>query len=151
MWIAFTNYARNTGINMYEKQELAFHEALGQRVRDLRKAKKMSQEELGEAVRLSRSQISYIEIGKSSFKMSVIPAMVRILDTTYEYLLEGNDAASRPISEPQAEYRTRKKSKKPQADDPDLLDCQRRYALLEAENQGLLKAINEIGKSLKKE
>ena len=53
---------------------------IGQRIRKIRKARGLSQEQLAEACNLSTSYISYIETGKKKINFSKLEKIARILD-----------------------------------------------------------------------
>lgn len=61
---------------------------LGRKIRDRRKAMKMSQETLAEKSKLSRARISAIESGKSKdILVSTLMAISSALDTSVEFFL----------------------------------------------------------------
>ena len=63
--------------------------ALGARIRDLRKARGMTQEELAERAGLHSRYISRIELGGANFGVSVLFQIARGLGSTPSELLAG--------------------------------------------------------------
>ena len=62
--------------------------SFGQKIRDCRKSKKMSQEELAKRSNLSRARISAIENGKCrDILVSTLVTIASALDTTVEFFL----------------------------------------------------------------
>ncbi|MGI9951378.1 helix-turn-helix transcriptional regulator [Moorellaceae bacterium AZ2] len=64
---------------------------LAQRLRDLRKAKRMSAPTLGRKIGLSRSAISRIETLKSAPSLEVLCGLAKALDCTPDFLLGFRD------------------------------------------------------------
>ncbi len=64
-------------------------ETLGQRIRAARVRKNMTQEELAETMRTTKSMISYYENDHGDMKQSMIAEFAEILGTTVEYLVCG--------------------------------------------------------------
>ena len=63
------------------------YKAIGQRVRDARLKKQMTQEELAEKVGISTSYASAIETGASKVALPTLIQLANTLDTTVETLL----------------------------------------------------------------
>lgn len=63
------------------------YKAIGQRVRDARLKKQMTQEELAEKTGISTSYASAIETGASKVALPTLIQLARALDTTVETLL----------------------------------------------------------------
>ena len=64
-------------------------ETLGQRIKAARVRKNMTQEELAETMRTTKSMISYYENDHGDMKQSMIAEFADILGTTVEYLVCG--------------------------------------------------------------
>lgn len=65
-------------------------QAVGERIYQLRKAKKMSQMALGELVGLSANSVSNIETGKFMSKTENLQRFAQALDTDVNYLMYGD-------------------------------------------------------------
>lgn len=63
---------------------------IGQRVKAIRKMKKLSQAELAEAVDLSVNYISFIETGKRHTSLETLIRIADELGVTIDHLLSGN-------------------------------------------------------------
>ena len=57
-------------------------------IRELRESRNMSQKELGELVGVSRQSINYIEMGKTSPKITVALKIAKIFNTPVEEIFE---------------------------------------------------------------
>lgn len=67
------------------KEVKDMEQSMGKKIRDRRKAMKMSQEELAQKSKLSRARISAIENGKSrDILVSTLTTIASALDTTVE-------------------------------------------------------------------
>ncbi len=66
---------------------------VAERIQSLRKAKGMSQEQLGEALGVSRQAVSKWESGQSTPDIDNIIQMSRVFGVTTDYLLTGNEQA----------------------------------------------------------
>lgn len=78
-------------LQTYAEEQLN-KQAVGERIYQLRKAKKMSQMALGELVGLSGNSISNIETGKSMPKAENLQRFAQVLGTDINYLIHGNVA-----------------------------------------------------------
>ena len=58
----------------------------GERLRELRKEKKLGQVALADAVKVGKSVISLWELGKCEPKLSSLVAMAKFFDVTIDYL-----------------------------------------------------------------
>ncbi len=58
------------------------------KIRELRESMNMSQKELGELVGVSRQTINYIEMGKTSPKITVALKIAKIFNTLVEEIFE---------------------------------------------------------------
>lgn len=65
-------------------------QAVGERIYQLRKAKKMSQMTLGELVGLSANSVSNIETGKFMAKIENLQHFAQVLGTDVNYLMYGD-------------------------------------------------------------
>lgn len=63
------------------------YEAIGERIRNERRKKGISQERLAELSNLSVNNVSHIECGNTKFSLPSIVAIVNALDITVDYLL----------------------------------------------------------------
>ena len=63
---------------------------IGQRIKEYRKKRGMTQEELAEAMFTRKSTISDYENDKIDFKISVLRELARVLGTSVTYLAEEN-------------------------------------------------------------
>ena len=57
-------------------------------IRELRESRNISQKELGELVGVSRQTINYIEMGKTSPKITVALKIAKIFNTSVEEIFE---------------------------------------------------------------
>lgn len=64
---------------------------VGNRIRALRKTKKLSQDELANEVGVSRKFLSNIENGNRNFKCDTLMKLAEALDTSEMYLLHGTE------------------------------------------------------------
>ena len=62
---------------------------MGQRIREAREASGFSQEDLGDAIKLTRSSVSLWEKGRSIPEDENLQLLAEVLKTTPEYLLTG--------------------------------------------------------------
>ena len=61
--------------------------AIGQRIRKIRKAKDLSQEQLAEKIGISNTHMSHIETGNTKLSLPVLVAISSVLDTRTDELL----------------------------------------------------------------
>lgn len=64
---------------------------LGERIKDLRQDKKLTQRELAIAIGVNKSAISFWEIGENEPKASYIFALAQFFDVSTDYLLGNTD------------------------------------------------------------
>lgn len=76
------------------------YKSIGQRVKEVRTFKQMSQAELAECINLSVSYISHIETAKKRASLESLVRIANVLGVTIDHLLNGNQA-----NDP-AEYRS---------------------------------------------
>ena len=77
-----------TRVNNIKTEVEQMEKSFGQKIRDCRKSKKMSQEELAKRSNLSRARISAIENGKCrDILVSTLVTIASALDTTVEFFL----------------------------------------------------------------
>jgi len=57
-------------------------------IKELRESRSMSQKELGEIVGVSRQTINYIELGKTSPKITVALKIAKVFNTPVEEIFE---------------------------------------------------------------
>lgn len=67
---------------------------IGQRVRNLRKARSLSQEQLAEKVGISTTHMSHIETGSTKLSLPVLANMAKALDTSCDELLFGHEPST---------------------------------------------------------
>ncbi len=73
---------------------------VGKRIRELRKRKDFTQTQLGELVGLTYIQIGRYETGKSMPSSDVLQKIATVLDTSTDFLMNGNnDMATRHLSD----------------------------------------------------
>ena len=65
-------------------------EKIGKRIKNLRLAKGLTQAELAEKVSCGTNHISFIEIGKKIPSLQLLMELVRVLDTSFDYVLLDN-------------------------------------------------------------
>lgn len=72
-------------------------ETMGDRIRTLREARKLSQEALGKLVGVTKGAVSQWESGSTkNIKLETFLALLEVLRTDYEYLVYGADRAPVP-------------------------------------------------------
>ena len=71
---------------------------IGERIRQLRSEKGMSQEQLAEALHISRQAISKWETGESIPDTERVMLLCRVLDISADYLLFGKENSSFSIT-----------------------------------------------------
>jgi transcriptional regulator with XRE-family HTH domain len=72
-------------------------ETMGDRIKALRQARRLSQEGLGNAVGVTKSAVSQWEGGATqNIKLKTFLALLEVLRTDYEYLVYGADRAPVP-------------------------------------------------------
>lgn len=71
------------------EMEKRMEKTIGQRIKECRKNKGMTQEELAEAMLTRKSTISYYENDRIDIKCSVVMEQARVLGCTAGYLIEG--------------------------------------------------------------
>lgn len=64
---------------------------MGMRIRECRLALGMTQEELAEAIYTKKCTISAYETGKIDIKVSILRDIVKVLNTTAGYLIDGDE------------------------------------------------------------
>ena len=69
--------------------------ALGQRIRDLRRKRGLTQEQLAELADLSTPYVSHLERGSKKASLAVLVRLSESLEVTADQLLSGNQAADR--------------------------------------------------------
>ena len=65
-------------------------ELIGQRIKDVRILKRMTQAELAEQTRMSVTYISHIETARKKASLTALISIANVLDTTVDTLLIGN-------------------------------------------------------------
>src|SRR3989344_8036987 len=73
--------------------------SLGQRIRMLREARKMSQDDLGKAIGIHRQSVSQLEQGKRDLTAVELDQLARFLQVSFD------DILSPPVREPKREER----------------------------------------------
>lgn len=71
--------------------------AIGQRIRKIRKARNMSQEELAEKVNISTTHMSHIETGNTKLSLPVFVGLALALEVPTDDLLYDSNDASRNV------------------------------------------------------
>ena len=72
--------------------------AIGQRIRKVRKARGLSQEELAEKVGISTTHMSHIETGNTKMSLPIFAALASALETRADELLHEDSPAGRSAS-----------------------------------------------------
>jgi transcriptional regulator with XRE-family HTH domain len=76
---------------------LPLMETMGDRIRTLREARKLTQEGLGSEVGVTKSAVSQWEAGATqNIKLKTFLTLLEVLRTDYEYLVYGADRAPLP-------------------------------------------------------
>ncbi len=74
------------------------HYAIGQRIRKIRKARGLSQEELAEQVGISTTHMSHIETGNTKMSLPIFVALAAALEVRTDELLYDETPAGRSAS-----------------------------------------------------
>ena len=72
--------------------------AVGQRIRKVRKARGLSQEELAEKVGISTTHMSHIETGNTKMSLPIFVELAAVLEVRTDELLHDDSPASRSAS-----------------------------------------------------
>ena len=72
--------------------------AIGQRIRKVRKARGLSQEELAEKVGISTTHMSHIETGNTKMSLPIFAELASVLETRTDELLHDDNPAGRSAS-----------------------------------------------------
>lgn len=75
-------------------QDIISKKSIGERLRALRLAKDLSQAEVSEALGLSRSHYSQVELGKQFPSYSVLSRVAEFYNKDYEWILHGQDVSA---------------------------------------------------------
>lgn len=78
-----------------------FYASVGSRIREVRKNKKMSQNDLAEKTGLSLPHISAVETGKKAMKIETLVRFAEALEVSADYLLRPNSPAVTTIYPPE--------------------------------------------------
>ena len=73
------------------------YDAIGQRVREIRKARGISQEALAEQVDISTTHMSHIETASTKLSLPVLAALAQALSVSTDYLLYGGANAHEEV------------------------------------------------------
>jgi transcriptional regulator with XRE-family HTH domain len=76
---------------------MTFYERIGQRVREAREAKGLSQEELGAALGYTATAISYFEAGSRKVRLEDLQRVAQVLDIDLDYLLPHVEDRASPV------------------------------------------------------
>lgn len=79
-------------------KELDFN-LIGQRIREVRNEKHLTQEALANAVNVNVSHISNIETGKTKISLTLLVAICNTMNVTIDYLLENEYVQTQNIIE----------------------------------------------------
>lgn len=79
--------AHYTSIAPMTSDEAAFFRQLGQRIAERRKARDLTQAQLGELVGVTQQQIASFEIGRRGIPVSTLPLLAKALDVSIEELI----------------------------------------------------------------
>lgn len=72
------------------------------RIKELRAAKNLTQEKLGEILNVQKAAISKYENGRADPSVDILKRMARYFNVSSDYLLELSDTARPPIAPPSA-------------------------------------------------
>lgn len=75
------------GIDVREDRKIKLYSTLGRQVREFRKAKNLSQNELAEVTALSQGYISEIEAGNARITVDILVELCRVFQVTPNQLL----------------------------------------------------------------
>ena len=73
---------------------MSTHAAIGKRIRDVRRQRGLTQEELADAVGVSRSAVAQWETGRAGQVIGNLTRISEILDVSVEFLASGDDKAT---------------------------------------------------------
>jgi transcriptional regulator with XRE-family HTH domain len=76
---------------------MTYYERIGQRVREAREARDLSQEELGAALGYTATAISYFEAGSRKVRIEDLHRIAQFLDVDLDYLLPYVEDKSSPL------------------------------------------------------
>ena len=89
-----------TYIDIMKDKKAEFNRALGRRIKEAREQVRVTQDQLAEAVRLSRTSITNIERGRQGVQVSMLVSIARTLGKNVVDLIPSDDLlASRSLSE----------------------------------------------------
>ena len=74
------------------------YEAIGKRIRKLRKEKKWSQEDLRYRANISKTHMSHIETGTTKLSLPTLVDIANALETTPDHILRDNVTCASPVS-----------------------------------------------------
>lgn len=86
-----------TGLLITIMQDDTLRKALGNRIKELRKAKDWSQKDLAKRLGTSSAQLNKYESAQNTPQLDRLILLAELLDTTVDYLLTGNTASDLPI------------------------------------------------------
>lgn len=75
----------------------------GKRIKELRKKKGLTQEQLAEELNISYSMVGKIEIGYTGISIDLMIQMMELFEVSMEYIILGQEFTSRKIKE-QADF-----------------------------------------------
>jgi len=78
-------------------QDDTLRKALGNRIKELRKAKNWSQKDLAKPLGTSSAQLNKYESSQNTPQIDRLVLLAELLDTTVDYLLTGNSSSDLPI------------------------------------------------------
>lgn len=78
---------------MQEILTINFPMNIGARLKDLRAKARLSQEEFANSIGLKRGNYAQIELGNQNPTLETVEAVVRIYNTTYDFVIEGKEIA----------------------------------------------------------
>lgn len=71
----------------------------GKRIKELRKQKGLTQEELAEKLNISYSMVGKIEIGYTGISIDLLIQLVVLFEVSMEYIILGQEITSRKVRE----------------------------------------------------
>jgi transcriptional regulator with XRE-family HTH domain len=98
------------------QDEKSFFRQLGVRIADARKSQNLTQQQLGEALRISQQMVASYEIGRRRVPISLLPKLARSLSLSVEALIgEDNKSASKRGPAPKIQQQLERVSSLPKA------------------------------------
>ena len=72
---------------------------IGERIREVREARKLSQQDVADMLEVTVAHVKKVEIGKREFSIKTISLFAELLDTSLDYLVFGRETPEYCVSE----------------------------------------------------